>query len=267
LPFADREGAKIALLTEHYYKGAAVSHPTLADLLAPDPGVVAQSDALAKAVRAHAIAEGYRWDEMNSYSGHGAPGVSDAFAAALWAVDFMLTTAEHGATGVNFHGGGQNMDGNDCPNGATSCTRPFLYSPIREVDSQVTGVGPIFYGMLLVSRLGPGTLLRTTARAEGVAFEAHAVVLADGSMNLVLMNKDPMHDVDATVDVGVAVSAGEAVSLRAPSLGATSGITLAGAEVTASGAWAARPPAPVPLTNGAVRALVPAGSALVVHVR
>ena len=90
LPFADREGSKIALLTEHYYKGAAASHPTLADLLAPDPNVVTQSDALSKAARAQRIVEGYRWDEMNSYLGHGAPGVSDAFAAALWAIDFML---------------------------------------------------------------------------------------------------------------------------------------------------------------------------------
>jgi hypothetical protein len=267
LPFVDREGSKIALLTEHYYKGAAASHPTVADLLAADPSVVTQSDALAKAARVHRIAEGYRWDEMNSYSGHGAPGVSDAFAAALWGIDFMLTTAEHGATGVNFHGGGQNMDGNECPAGPASCTKPFVYSPIREVDSRVTAVGPLFYAMLYVSRLGPGTLLPATARAEGLALQAYAVALADGSLNVALVDMDAARDVDVTLDLGGPVKSAEVLALRAPSLSATSGFTFAGAGVTAEGEWAAQPQASLEVAGGVVRTLVPAGSAILVHAR
>jgi hypothetical protein len=266
LPFVDREGSKISLLTEHYYKGAAANHPTVADLLASDPSVVTQSDALAKAARAHRIAEGYRWDEMNSYSGHGAPGVSDSFAAALWGIDFMLTTAEHGATGVNFHGGGQNMDGNECPDGPSSCTKPFVYSPIREVDSRVTAVGSLFYAMLFVSRLGPGKLLPVTTHAEGPALQAHAVALADGSVNLSLVDADPARDIDVTIDLGGPGKSAEVLALRAPSLGATSGFTFAGAGVTADGEWAAQPPAPLEITGSVVRAHVPAGDAILVHV-
>jgi hypothetical protein len=157
VPFANAEGGKIILLTEHYYKGASASNPTIAQMLALDATVVTQSQALQAAVQSNRIRDGYRWGEMNSYSGHGAAGVSDVFASALWGIDFMLTTAQYGAVGVNFHSGGQNMDGNVCTNGVASCTRPFRYSPIIEVDSRVTGAAPLFYGMLLVSQAGLGT--------------------------------------------------------------------------------------------------------------
>jgi hypothetical protein len=265
LPFVDREGSKIALLTEHYYKGAAASHPTIADFLASDPSVVTQSDALANAARTHRIAEGYRWDEMNSYSGHGVPGVSDTFAAALWGIDFMLTTAEHGATGVNFHGGGQNMDGNECPAGAASCTKPFVYSPIREVDSRVTAVGPLFYAMLFVSRLGTGTMLPVTTPPDA-PLRAHAVARADGTVSLVLANTHPARDLDVVIELAEPPRAAIEVVLRAPSLGATSGFTFADAGVTAEGEWAAEPPMPFEIA-GAVRAVVRAGSAIIFQFR
>ncbi len=170
VPFADTDGSKLVLLTEHYYKGAASSNPTIADILALDPTVGAQSQALFSAAQTNRIIRGFRWGEMNSYSGHGVAGVSDVYASALWSLDFMLTTAEYGATGVNFHNGGQNMDGNVCTNGPASCTKPFRYSPIDEVNSQVTSAAPLFYGMLLVSRAGVGNMLATTAQAGNLNF-------------------------------------------------------------------------------------------------
>ena len=43
--------------------------------------------------------------EGNSASCGGMPGVSDTFAAALWALDFLPTLSQAGAVGMNFHGG------------------------------------------------------------------------------------------------------------------------------------------------------------------
>jgi hypothetical protein len=267
VPFANAEGSKIILLTEHYYKGASSSNPTVAAMLALDPGVVTQSQALAAASQTNRIRDGYRWGEMNSYSGHGAAGVSDVFAAALWGIDFMLTTAEYGAAGVNFHGGGQNMDNNVCTNGAASCTLPFRYSPILEVDSRVTGPAPLFYGMLLVSQAGVGDMLPTRATAGNLNFTAYTISLADGSTNIVLVNKDVTNGVNASIDTGVPLSAATGVFLIAPSLGAKTGITFAGAEVSTAGAWAPNAPYTLPTSGRLVNLVVPPASAVVVHAR
>jgi hypothetical protein len=265
VPFANNEGSKLALLTEHYYKGAASSNPTIADLLALDPSVVTQSQALDAAVRSNGIPYGFRWGEMNSYYGHGAAGVSDVFASALWAIDFMLTTASYGSAGVNFHGGGQNMDGNVCANGVASCTRPFRYSPIDEVDSQVTAAAPLYYGMLFVSRAGTGTLFATAVQAGAVACSAYSVGLADGSSNVILVNKDATTGVEASVHVGTAVTAADATYLQAPSLTATTGVTLAGAGVTAAGVWSPQPAYALPTSGDVVQVLVPPASAVLVR--
>jgi hypothetical protein len=265
VPFANTEGSKLVLLTEHYYKGAASSNPTIANILAIDPSVVTQSQALTAAAQSNRIADGFRWGEMNSYSGHGAAGVSDVFASALWAIDFMLTTAEYGSAGVNFHGGGQNMDGNVCTNGVASCTRPFRYSPIDEVDSRVTAAAPLYYGMLLVSRVGTGNMLSTTVQAGAVALTGYTVGLADGSTSVVLVNKDVTNGVRASVDVGSAVTGADATYLLAPSIAATTGVTLAGAGVTPAGAWSPQPPYALATSGSVANVLVPPASAVLVH--
>jgi hypothetical protein len=265
VPFANTEGSKIVLLTEHYYKGAASSNPTIANLLALDPSVVTQSQALLAAAQANHMADGYRWGEMNSYSGHGAAGVSNAYASALWSIDFMLTTAEYGSSGVNFHGGGQNMDGNVCTSGPTSCTKPFLYSPIDEVNAQVTGAAPLFYGMLFVASVGTGSMFATTAQAGNLAFTGYSVALADGSTNVILVNKDAANGVNASVNVGTAVTAADATYLQGPSLTATTGVTFASAGVTSAGAWNPQPPYVLPTSGNVVTVLVPPASAVLLH--
>ncbi len=265
--FANTVRTKIVLLTQHYYKGAASSDPAIADLLTIDPTVATQSQALSAAVQANKISEGFRWGEMNSYSGHGAAGVSDVYASALWSLDFMFTAAEYGSNGVNFHGGGQNMDGNVCSSGAASCTKPFLYSPIDEINSQVTAAAPLFYGMLLVSRAGVGNMFATTATAGALNFTGYSVAQADGSINVILVNKDATNGVNAAVDTGAAVTAADATYLQGPSLDATTGVTFAGAGVTPAGDWVPQPPFALATSGNVVAVLVPPASAVIVHAR
>src|SRR5207247_290802 len=105
------------------------------------------------------------------------------------------------------HGGGQNMDGNSCPNGVASCDRPFRYSPLIEVDSRVTAAAPLFYGMLLVSRIGAGEMLPTKiANAANTKLRAYTVTPAGGSTAVVLVNSEASTGVNATVDIGTKVS-------------------------------------------------------------
>jgi hypothetical protein len=265
--FTAAEASKLVQLTYHYYRGAASSNPPLSQLLATDPAVASSSQQLANLATTNKIRDGFRWGEMNSYSGHGAAGVSDVFGSALWGIDFMLTTAQNGSAGVNFHGGGQNQDGNVCNNGVASCTKPFRYSPLDEVDSQVTAAAPLFYGMLLVSQAGVGNMLATTASAGSLNFTAYTITPADGSTNVVLVNKDGTSGVNATINVGAAVASASAVFLQAPSLTSTTGVTFAGAGVTAAGAWDPKPAYALPVSGSVVTLVVPPASAVLVRAK
>jgi hypothetical protein len=169
---------------------------------------------------------------------------------------------------VNFHGGGQNMDGNVCPSGPASCNRPFRYSPIRVTDNQVADVGPLFYGMLLVSRLAPGTMLATDAKADGdVDVSAYALAAADGATDIVVLDKDATRGVHARIDVGAPVRAAEAMVLAAPSLGATSGVTFGNAAVSPTGAWSPEPPRRLDGEGAIIDLRLAAGSAVLIHAR
>ena len=64
---------------------------------------------LAKQASAHSDGLLFRMTEGNSCFGGGKPGVSDAFASALWGADYMLTCALAGYCGVNLHGGGDGL--------------------------------------------------------------------------------------------------------------------------------------------------------------
>ena len=259
--FARDEGARLALLTHHYYRGhAADGTASLSNLLAPDRGVASAAQTLAIA-----LPGGFRWGEVNSYAGHGVAGISDAFASALWGIDFMLTSATAGASGVNFHGGGQNMDGNVCVDGAASCTRPFRYAPIVEVDSQVAAVAPLYDGLLFVSQMGHGELHATRVIADGVALSAYALGAPDGSTVVALINKDARCGLTTTVDLGAPVAGASALVLAAPSLSATEGVTLGGAAVTPAGDWQPLPPLDLPAADQVVTVDVAAATAVLLR--
>jgi hypothetical protein len=78
----------------------------------------------------------FRMSECGSYSTlGGAEYYSNAYGAALWAIDFLFTCAYAGAQGVNFHGGGT-----------------LYYTPIVNTSSGgdiVLGANPMYYGILL----------------------------------------------------------------------------------------------------------------------
>jgi hypothetical protein len=266
--FIKGEGTTIDLVTHHYYRGTAgTSTATLANLMNLDSAVTSQSQALQSAVQSSKIPGGFRWGEMNSYSSHGQKGVSDALASALWGINFMLTTAGYGSVGVNFHGGGQNMDGNVCPNGVSSCNKPFVYSPLLEVDSRVTAAAPLFYGMLLVSRLGTGDMLSTTASAGSANVRAYTVTPADGSTVVVVVNGEASTGVNATVDIGAALSSATAVYLRGSSLTATTGVTLGGSPVNPDGTWTPKAAYTLSHSGNTVTVPIPAASAVVITAR
>jgi hypothetical protein len=264
--FISGEAKLIDIVTHHYYRGqAGTGTATLANLVNPDSVVTSGSQSLASSVKTNNIAGGFRYGETNSYSSHGQAGISDALVSALWGIDFMLTTARYGSVGVNFHGGGQNMDGNNCPNGVSSCDRPFRYSPLIEVDSKVTAAAPLFYGMLLVSQIGSGDMLTTAVTSAGsTKLRAYAVTAADGGNKVVLVNLEATTGVNATVDLGRAVTSASAIYLRGPSLTSTTGVTLGEVAITAAGDWSPKPPYTLTRSGTTISVPVPSASAVLI---
>ncbi len=187
--------------------------------------------------------------------------MSNALISALWAIDFMFDVAQNGGSGVNFHGGEKGMDG----------STPFYYSPIEELDGVVTNANPLFYGMVLFNLAGTGTLLTTTATAGSDAyFTAYSIQQADGTVMVVLDNKDDTNGVNAVVDVGASVTSASAIYLSGPtpaSLTSETGITLAGGGITKDGAWSSTAPYAMTAAGTKVTVPVPPASAVLVRVQ
>ena len=132
LEYARRTRGDAVLLTSHYYGMGPASDPrmTAARLLQKtNPDLNAQ---IAAVVAARNAAGGtpYRMDEGNSCFGGGRKGVSDTYASALWAADYILRAACAGFAGVNLHGGGVGV-----------------YTPIESSATAPASPRPVYYGM------------------------------------------------------------------------------------------------------------------------
>jgi len=248
VPFAQDEGQRIMLLTQHYYRANGLSpQSTLALLLAGDPALPALLDPLKQASRAAGIRDGYRLTEANSFYDGGAPHISNTFGTALWAIDFLFANARHGSSGVNFHGGGASPG----------------YTPIADDGRNVIEVRPEYYGMLLFSLMGPGRLLDVSPPGTSLSISAYAIA-GRGRTCIMLVNKEPLARINVEIMSGLGVKTATLMTLSAPALDSVSGIRLNGAPIEADGSWSPGPPATVAVRNGSMTvAMEPATAVLV----
>jgi hypothetical protein len=270
-PFAADEsakfGAKLTLLTQHYYAGTAnTTTATVARIQTPDyttptstTGLVGTDSIMNAAAVKYKIPNGYRLGECNTFSGHGQMGVSDTLIAGLWGMDLMFVTAANGGTGVNLHGGEPGMDG----------SRPFFYEPIMETGGVVVAIQPIYYSLLMLNLAGTGPLVSTTVTTSNPNFTAYAIK-ANGFTSVVLDNKNATEGVNATVNLGAAVSSASGIYLQGTPSGsltaAASTVTLAGASVTLQGTWNRNPPYIQSTSGSTVSVYIPPASATLVRV-
>jgi hypothetical protein len=188
-----------------------------------------------------------RLDETNSASCGGQDGVSNTLASALWIIEYLVTVAERGVTGVGIQGGLAACRGYTplCvpgAQGAAAGTAPGIdavadasLGAAVSVDGRLAAQ-PDFYGLLLVHELEGGQWLPSTTNEPTTAWEA-AVKMPDGAVRLVIVNPSP----DAAADItarGLGHDGRVSVQwLAGPSLGATTGVTLGGAQVGEDGTW------------------------------
>jgi len=251
-PFSTAESGIASLLTTHFYIGTT---ETMQGVLAyPNTTLNNLANNIANAAKGNQ-ALGSRITEAGTISAGGTLGISNAFGSALWALDFMLTSAQYGVQGVNFHGGGKSP-----------------YSPIINDPTtfQVTSVGPEFYAMKMFSMIPKGgsvvpATVTLTPSTPAANFSAYGIQSTSGPTTAVLVNKEVNDAVTANLNLGSTVSYVELISLTAPSLfeansytsTGTPIITLGGAPITTNGTWSGGVEQVIAVSNGQLSVIVP----------
>jgi hypothetical protein len=221
--YATAEKGTISLLTEHYYplSNCGKVKGTALDLLSRATAAT-EAATVSKAKAAASIAGvPLQMTETNSAECSGIHGVSNTYASALWTIDYLLIGAQNGASGMNFHGGL-----------STACGG---YTPLCQVGTNRYAAQPVYYGMLFTHLLGTGTLLRVGVKSAGNT-AAHAIT-SGGKVRVVVEN---LSGAAETVKVRAGDVSGTAtvLHLTGPSLAATGGVRIQGAQVKADGAFA-----------------------------
>jgi hypothetical protein len=161
-----------------------------------------------------------RLTEFNSITCGGLPGVSGAFATALWAPDAIFELMRAGFDGVHLHARQHTING------------PFTF------DSHGLRARPLLYGLIMFARtLGPHARLVPLREQipRSLPLKAWGVKVSGNSLHVLLINKGPRA---VTVSLKIpATSPATVQRLVAPSVGATSGATLAGQTLDEDGAW------------------------------
>jgi hypothetical protein len=256
VPFATYEGKSVlSLMTQHYYRGPATSPtPTVAQLILPDTTLNTYLSELASGSATAGMP--FRISECNSYYGGGAAGVSDAYASALWVLDFMYNCALGGSSGVNFHGGST-----------------LNYTVIADNNGTVIGPRPIYFGILMFALAGQGTLYSTTVsnNTANLNLTAYAVKTTAG-ISIIIINKDSSNNAQVSLtlpqvaNTTAILEMTQSTSGAAPSLSATSGVTIQTSTVSASASFTPATPYTVQAGTNNLTVYVPYLSAILVQI-
>ena len=197
-----------ALLTAHYYPltRCELYAPKLADLLSPLTR--ANESAILGALAAAAQPSGIplRVDETNNVSCRGQPGVSNVFASALWAVDYIARAMRSGVVGLNFH---------------DLIAEPETYSPLVADSAQELAAGalhanPEWYALLLADRLLGDRPVHASVSGGERTLTAAAFASQNGNVHLVLVNFAPTGARPQRLRLRVPALLGSASVLRSP---------------------------------------------------
>jgi hypothetical protein len=224
---------EVAALSHHYYIGGPPSNPqmTIDHILAPSPMVQRHAhDIRAAAARLSAGEHKdvpYRMTEGNTCYRGGKPGVSDVFAASLWAADYFLNLATNGYAGVNLHGGtgqyvgnslGGHLPGDDiiaAAHGDPSTHPHPFYTPIARIGDNYI-LEPVAYGMLFAGHFAGAITMPIDFDPGPVNATAYAATLPTGQHIVAIINKDATHSLNIDLP-----NYRQGPTLTAPSLDST----------------------------------------------
>jgi hypothetical protein len=150
--------------------------------------------------------------ETNSASCGGMPGVSNAFAATLWGLDFTFSLAEDGFVNVDFHSSYR-------PGGSS-------YNPVDAYGRQDASgwhyrnvAEPLYYGLYLFSRNASGERLLPVAVKTGANIRVYAVSRCTNcAVKIFVINKDLSAAGAVQIHLARGMEYGSLLLLDAPSL-------------------------------------------------
>jgi hypothetical protein len=230
---------RVAMLTHHYYFGGPATNPevNIANLLKQATMARVRKTADIAIAAATKMGVRVRMTEGNTCYRGGKPGVSDVFAAALWAADYSLLLAGNNYSGINLHGGtGQSVansvggflpgdvllqEKGESPERIASHPHPF-YTPIATFGSEYV-MEPVAYGLKFAGELSGGVFLpgdlTSRLQAAGVNATAYAAALPGRHVAVIILNKDTEQNVEVSLDFGIGrTGALEIKTLHAPAL-------------------------------------------------
>lgn len=246
---------RLVFVTPHDYPGqsaAGVKVETAVDSMLSKAWVKNRYEVFYEHVLGPVQKEGltYRMTEANDYTG-GVDGASNAFASALWALDYLHWHAAHGAAGVNFH------------------NKSWIFTDtIYRAPDGSFHFNPKAYAFEAFNAGSQGRVLPVSVTSPEDANVTAYAVQGEGALYLTLINKE--HGPSARA-ASVTISAGhlhgkvDSMSLQAPNANPTTrdGITFGGAPITAAG-WKGEWKRIGECKDGVATVQIPPTSALVV---
>ena len=162
-----------------------------------------------------------------------------------------------GASGVNVHGGGSYPG----------------YTPIADNSTDVIEIRPEFYGMMLFSLAGSGTLLNTQISGVQTNVSAFTVKRNDGGLSVVIVNKDQTQNLQLSVTVPEVAKTAQAITMTQlslgavlPSLSALSGVTVQNGQIDPNGGYSPSAPDQLVPSGNQVKCYVPALAAVLIQI-
>jgi hypothetical protein len=230
---------QVTTLTHHYYFGGPATNPdvNIPNLLKPATMTKVQKTANTAAAAASRMGVRVRMTEGNTCFRGGKPGVSDVFAAALWAADYSLLLARNNYSGINLHGGTGKVIANgvggflpgdvllkkrgQTPDQIAAHPHPF-YLPIALFGSNYV-LEPVAYGLKFAGEFSGASLLKgdftPELQATGVNATSYSAKFPDGHIAVIILNKDVNRAVNVTLDFGTGrTGVVETKTLHAPAL-------------------------------------------------
>jgi hypothetical protein len=263
----EKNSGLVALVTQHYYVGGSpfigtnddgpvrIPVPKAIDKMLSPNYLDRKYPALYKEAVAPVLADGipYRMTESDDCL-KGVPNASDAFASALWGLDYLHWWAAHGARGVNFHN-------------TEWLKTDTVY---LDEDSGDYRINPKAYAIRAFDLGSHGCVVPVTiAFRKKLNLSAYAVCDRT-NLYVTIINKE--HGPDASsasvtiVPDGFSAGYVQDMFLMAPNenIGAMDGITLGTSAIVNNAAWRGQWQNLDPNKNGCT-VMVPAGSAAVVR--
>jgi hypothetical protein len=204
-----------------------------------------------------AAGQRYRLTESNDYLG-GVPGASNAFASALWALDYLHWWAAHAAAGVNFH------------------NKQWLYTDTIVPDPAEAGaryaVTPKGYGIKAFT-LGSAGQVKPVAieNADGINLTAYCIGATSEDYVTIINKTHGARAADADVTIvppGPGRPSAQLMTLAsgAPGDATQASANLGGAAITSDTPWKGKWDA-LPDPRGEINLTVKATTAAIVRIR